>query len=213
VWVENDDITLTGFINPEQYTKAEYWKLHMADLFEYTAEPLKSQLLALNERDAEPRWGKIDYDIDGKLIGTWFKQGTNGYAGLQHGSEGYWNGHLSIVPDGNDPTQVIVSIGDFNGQAEQFAVIGNTPDPATVSTNTGLVKYELGQIVYYSGDTGKVWDRLTYLPHLRTKASDFAAGTILVQLISPRVLQVEVFPDKTAAQTSTFTTNANLYER
>jgi hypothetical protein len=33
---------------------------------------------------------------------------------------------------------------DYEGQPQQFAVIGNRPDPATVTQSTGLVKYELG---------------------------------------------------------------------
>jgi hypothetical protein len=55
VWVENDKVTLTGFVNPAQYSAVESWKTHVVDLFDYTQEPLKSQLLALDERDALPR--------------------------------------------------------------------------------------------------------------------------------------------------------------
>ena len=93
----------------------------MVDFFDNTKEPLKSQLLAFDLRDASPRFGKIDYDIDGKLIGTWFKEGTGGYGGGKQGGEGYWAGHLSIVPDGNDPGWTDISFGDYQGQAQQFA--------------------------------------------------------------------------------------------
>lgn len=213
VWVENDDVTLTGFVNPKQYVDAESWKLHMVDFFDYTQEPLKSQLLALTMRDASPRFGKIDWDIDGKLIGSWFKTGSGGYGGIQQGGEGYWAGHLSIVPDGNDPTQTIVSLGDYQGQARQFAVIGNQPDPAAVDQSTGLIKYELGQIEYYSGDTGQRWDHQSFLPHIRTRADGSVRGTILLQLIDKRVLKMEIFSGKTAAQVSGFDANALTYER
>ena len=121
MWVENDDLTLTGFIDPAQYTAAEAWKTHMADLFQYTREPLKSQLLALDERDATPQWGKIGYDVDGKLVGSWFRVGTGGYAGMSNMREGYWVGHLSLVYDGNDPGQIIVSLGDYQGSPMQLA--------------------------------------------------------------------------------------------
>lgn len=213
VWVENDDSTLTGFISPAQYTAAEAWKTHVVDLFDYSEEPVKDQMLALLERDASPRWGKIDYDIDGMLIGSWFKVGTGGYAGPQHMGEGYWEGHLSVVPDGNDPSQVDISFGDYQGQPQQFAVIGDRPDPATVSPATGLVKYELGQIERYSGTTGQLWNGLTYLPHLRTRAGSQVEATVLMQLVGTRSLKMEIFPGKAAAQVAGFDDNAVFYER
>jgi hypothetical protein len=213
VWVENDNSTLTGFINPAQYTAAEVWKTHMVDLFKYTKEPLKGQLLALDERDASPRWGKIDYDIDGKLVGTWFKVGTGGYGGNKHGVAGYWDGHLSVVYNGNDPSQIEISFGNYQGQPQQFAVIGNIPDPAKVDQSSGLIKYELSQIEPYSADTGQVWDSVTYLPHLRTRVAGTVEGTVLMQMLGKRSLKMEIFPGKTAAQISGFDSGALMYER
>jgi hypothetical protein len=213
VWVEDDNSTLTGFINPAQYTAAESWKTHIVDLFEHTKEPLKSQLLALDLRDASPRWGKIDYDIDGKLVGSWFKEGTGGYGGNKKGGEGYWTGHLSIVPDGNDPSQIDISFGDYQGQSQQFAVIGNKPDPAKVDPSTGLIKYELGQIQHYSATTGESWTGRSYVPHIRTKASESAQGTVLMQMTGKRTLKMEIFPGKSASQVSGFDTGAKIYER
>ncbi len=213
VWVENDDSTLTGFVNPDEYTKAESWKTHVVDLFEYTREPLKTQLLALDLRDALPRWGKIDYDIDGRLVGNWFRQGSGGYGGNQAGGEGYWDGHLAVVYDANDPSQIVISFGNYQGQPQQFAVVGNTPDPATVSQASGLVAYELGQIVPYSGDTGQAWDHMSYLPHIKVRAGTPASGTVLMQMVAQRQLKMEVFPGKTAAQVNEFDSGALLYER
>jgi hypothetical protein len=213
VWVENDDITLTGFIDPAQYTAAEVWKTHMADLFDYTEEPLKSQLLGLDERDASPRWGKIDYDIDGRLVGNWFRVGTGGYGGNQIGKGGdYWAGHLSVVYDGNDPRQVVISFGDYRGQPQQFAVVGNTPDPASVDQASGLIKCELGQIQHYAAGTGKPWDAQQYLPHVTTRAGP-TVGTILMQLTGQRQLKMEIFAGKTASQVIGFDANAELFER
>jgi hypothetical protein len=213
VWVEDDDSTLTGFVNPDQYTRAESWKTHVVDLFDYTKEPLKSQLLALDMRDAEPRWGKIDYDIDGKLVGSWFREGSGGYAGKQAGGEGYWDGHLSVVYDGNDPSQIVISFGNYDGQAQQFAVIGNTPDPATVSEGTGLVKYELGQIAAYNGDTGETWNGMSYVPHIKVRANTPATGTVLMQMVGARELKVEIFPGVTADLVGGFDSTALTYER
>jgi hypothetical protein len=213
VWVENDNSTLTGFVNPAQYTSAESWKTHVVDLFDYTKEPLKSELLALDMREASPRWGKIDYDIDGKLIGNWFRQGSGGYGGNKSGGEGYWDGHLSVVPDGNDHSQIVISFGNYQGQPQQFAVVGNTPDPVTVSQATGLVTYELGQIVTYRGDTGQPWDGRSYIPNIKAKASTPPVGTVLMQLAGDRQLKVEAFPGSTAAQVTGFDSGALIYER
>lgn len=213
VWVENDNLTLPGFVNPAQYTAAEAWKTHVADLFDYTEEPLRGQLLALDERDAAPRWGQIGYDVDGKLVGTWFRVGSGGYGGLQHMGEGYWVGHLSVVYDGNDPGQIIVSLGDYNGMAAQFAVVGNRPDPASVDETTGLIRYELGQIEWYSGVTGEPWNHQSYVQHVRTRAGSSVSGTVLMQLVGTRSLKFEAFPGKPASQVAGFDSGAVLYER
>jgi len=213
VWVENDETTLTGFVKPAQYTAAEAWKTHMVDLFDYTEEPLKSRLLALDERDTAPRWGKIDDDVDGKLVGNWFRVGSGGYAGLQHSGEGYWDGHLAVVYDGNDRAQIVVSFGNYQGKAQQFAVVGNSPDPAGVDQSTGVIKYELGQIEHYSADTGRVWDNRTYLSHIRTRAGRDVMGTVLFQLVDGRSLRMEIFPGKRAAEVDGFDSGALMYER
>jgi len=213
VWVEDDDITLTGFVNPAQYTAAEVWKTHVADLFDSAQEPLKSQLLALDERDATPRWGKIDYDIDGKLVGNWFRVGSGGYAGLNTMNEGYCDGHLAVVYDGNDPGQIDISFGNYQGAPRQFAVVGNSPDPATVAGSTGLVRYELGLIQNYSASTGQLWDGKTYLPHIRTRASAGVIGTVLLQLMATRGLKMEIFPGRSAGQVVGFDSNAVMFER
>lgn len=213
VWVENDNVTLAGFINPNQYEAAESWKLHMVDLFDDMAEPLKNQLLSYLLRDANPRWGKIDYDIDGRLIGNWFKVGTGGYGGLKQGSEGYWAGHLAIAPDGNDPNWTILSFGDYQGQAQQFAVIKNDPNPADVSSESGLVKYEFGQIINYAADTGELWDHRRFLPHIRTRGGPSVLGTLLVALTGAQTLKMEIFPGKRADEISGFTAAAQNYER
>jgi hypothetical protein len=213
VWVEDDDLTLTGFVNPAQYTTADVWKTHMADLFDHTDEPLRSQLLALDERDARPRWGKIDYDVDGRLVGNWFRVGSGGYAGLNPMNEGYWDGHLAVVYDGNDPGQIDVSIGNYQGTARQFAVIGNSPDPAVVTESTGLIRYELGLIETYSPATGLQWDSETYLPHIRTRASAGVIGTVLMQMMAARSLRLEIFPGKSASQVAGFDSNALMFER
>ena len=134
--------TRKGFVVPERFLDRDPWKMHTVDPFDYVEEPLKSQLLALNPRKAAPRGGQIDYDIDGRLVGNWYQEGTGDYAGMNRRLD-YWVGHLALVYHHIDPQIVVISIGDYDGAARQFWVKGNSPDPATIGPQDGVVKYEL----------------------------------------------------------------------
>lgn len=206
--VIDTNITLQGFANPEHY-EFEAWKIHTVDPFDYFVEPLKSELTAKSIRSSDPKGGKIDYDINGKLVGSWFKEGTNGYAGID--KERYWSGHLSIVYDYIDPTQVRISIGTFNGKAQQFGVKGNSPDPSSISKSSGLIKYELTSFEYYVD--GSRWGRLSFAKDIKSTSGPETKGTLLVQLLENGELKAEAFPDKTASQVNGFTIDAQIYER
>jgi hypothetical protein len=195
----NAEVSLPGFVVPAHYDR-EPWKIHTVDPFDYFDEPLRSQLLALNPRKVKPYGGRIDFDVDGRLVGNWFRENTNGYAGAQ-GDSRYWSGHLSFVYHHVDTSRVVVSLGDFNGRSRQFFVKGNVPNPAAVSVTTGPVKYELVQM--HLGQTGQVY-------HLDTTK---VQGVILVQLAENRKLKVETFADRTADAIPGFTSAAWTYER
>ncbi|MSQ40742.1 MAG: hypothetical protein EXR55_03600 [Dehalococcoidia bacterium] len=62
------EITLPGFIVPSHYT--EPWKVHTVDPFPYFPADIRDALRAKMFRQAEPRAGKIDYDVDGRLVGN-----------------------------------------------------------------------------------------------------------------------------------------------
>lgn len=212
--VHNDEITLKGFIVPENYI-AEPWKLHNVDIFDYFVEPIRTQLLDKNVRQKEPRGGKIDYDIDGRLVGNWFVEGTNGYYGLSDRADryGYYATHLAFAYEGLDPSLVIVSMGDYNGEPQQFAVKGNSPDPADIDIAKGLVKYELVPYDYFT-DTDKPWDRQHFAKIAKVFGNDEqVSGVVLVQMLEDRKIKFEAFPGKSAAQVSGFTEKAKIYER
>lgn len=202
---------LPGFIEPEHYL-SESWKLHVVDPFQYFKEPIRSQLLSLNARQVEPREGKIDYDVDGKLVGTWFKVGNNGFGDFSGQNPMPWRGHLSFVYDSLDPSMIIISIGDFGGQSQQFAVHGNAPDPVSISEGE-VVKYELVQLDYYRSSTNQSWDRMQPHDDIKGRPGQEVRGTILVQLTDQRKLRFQVFPGKTAGQVSGFDDNSIFYER
>lgn len=207
------DKPLTGFIKPSSYV-AEAWKIYTADPYpRYTTE-LRELLTARNPRVAEPIAGKIDYDQPGKLIGNWFLEGTNGYAG-RSGTQGptYATGHLSFAPEHFDPSFFVISMGNYNGQPEQFVTRSNSPNPADVSQQSGLVKYELVQLNYLKAG-GSFWDRTSFTKPIKADNSNSVVGTVLVQLIDGgNKLRFEAFPNKTAGQVPGFTSAAKTYER
>lgn len=207
--VNYDKITLTGFIVPEHYA-GESWKIHTVDPFDYFTEPDKSEILAKNLRQALPRGGKIDYDIDGKLIGNWFIEGSGGYP-TKYIPDVYKN-HASFVYDHVDPAHIIISLGNVSGEPKQYGVKGNSPDPKDVSVSTGLVKYELA-IPDYVRTNGQYWDRFAYANDLKGINQNIVQGVVLVQLISERKLKLEIFPNKTVQDVSGFTNNFLIYER
>jgi hypothetical protein len=198
--VVNTGTRLRGFLTPSLYGHYA-WRLHIADPFDFFDEPLKTKLLALNVRKVAPFGGRIDYDVDGRLVGNWFREGSGGYPGDRRDPRGYWMGHLAFAPHHIDPTKIMVSIGDYGGKPRQFCVKGNAPDPAKVGEKDGVVKYEL------------VWSRLNNSGQRYDGIPDTVQGVALAQVLPGRKIKFEAFPGKTAAQVSGFTSNAKTYER
>lgn len=210
--VHNEETKLKGFIIPEHY-EVEPWKIHTVDMFDSFIEPIRSQLLAKNIRQAEPRSGKIDYDIDGKLVGTWFREGTSGYRGGGYdGAEPYWASHLTLAYNNLDPTLIMISVGDFEGKSRQFAVKDNAPDPADISVSGGPVKYELIEYDFLT-DQGQLWDRTSFARVAKVKGFGPVRGVALMQMIGDRKIKFEGFLGKTAAEVAGFTNAAKIYER
>ena len=194
-------VTRKGFVRPEHFLKRDPWKPHTVDPFDYIEDPLRSELLKFNARKTPPLGGKIDYDIDGRLVGNWYREGTGGYAGLNRRWD-YWVGHLTFAYHHLAPSVIIVSIGELDGRARQFAVRGNSPDPAKVSKADGLVKYALAtpNVDSRTGKPMPGFDERTY-------------GTLLVQLVEERELKLEVFVGKQPDEVKSFTAAARTYER
>ena len=199
---------LSGFITPSLYD-GEPWKIHTVSPFDLYKDALKTQLEAKSLRTVAPLGGKIDYDQPGKLIGTWFQQGTNGYRGAAQ--DRYWDGHLSIAPDYIDPASTIVSIGNWQGTAAQFVVSGSV-DPSKISKADGPVRYELKPLSYV-GPNDVLWTGNSLISGAHPSQSSAVQGTILFQVMDGEKLKVEKFPGKSAAEVSGFTSAAHIYER
>ena len=204
-WSAHDaDVLLPGFIEPDRYS-GEPWKVHTVDPFQYYKEPLKSQLLSTVVRKAEPRAGKIDYDVEGTIAGNWFLHGTNDYSGNTNDAA-YWKGHLTLAYGYIDPTQIRISLGFDSGIDDKqlcnvcfgaYGVRDNKPDPASIGPADGLVKYEL----------------MSRQGPNHEQVGDTSLGTFLVQHMSNRTLKVELVLGKTPDQVTAFSDNAKIYKR
>lgn len=219
---------LTGFVNPADYD-AEPWKIYTADPFPHYTADLRQIVEGKDPRIAEPMAGKIDYDIDGKLIGNWFLQGSGGYGGKVDHSTSYWGGHLSIAPDLYDPSATVFSVGNFadyplagpnydtstgdGSTARQYLASANDPDPAKIDQSSGPVKFELFQKTYYTS-SGQIWDNMSATKNLKAApANTQVIATVLAQLTDKRTLKFEVFRGQAASQVSEFGSNAKTYVR
>jgi hypothetical protein len=205
---------LKGFITPDLY-KGEAWKIYTADPLDYYSQEVKDMVLQKYLRTDQGKSGRIDWDIDGKLIGNWFQEGTNGYEGDRDQRDGrYWRGHLAIAPDHLDPRFYIASFGTWAaaGDGEQFVIKSPVPNPASADQAANLIKYELVQWSYMAN--GRYWDRRSPAknPHIDITKST-TKGCALFQLLEARKLKAEPFPGRTCSTISGFTPNAKIYIR
>lgn len=203
---------LPGFVNPKSYEE-ERWKIHTVDPLEYYTDELKTQVLSKYIRTTEPVSGRIDYDIDGRLVGNWFVAGTNGYQGLKRQRlEGYSKTHLAVVPNHIDPLVYMISFGNFNGQFKQFAAKKDSLDPTQVGIENGMVKYELFDFDYLT-ENGDRWSGLTFARNLKTVVGTVSNGCVVFQLVDTRSLKMEAFPAKSCRSVFSFSSQAVMYER
>jgi hypothetical protein len=210
--VYNDEKLLPGFLDPALYVR-EPWKIHTDDPLAYFTPDVRAAILAKDARTAEPRAGRIDYDQDGRLVGNWFVNGTNGYAGVD-GSTTPYATHASFAPDATTPDHLLVSLGDYGGQARQFAVVGNAPDFANVTVASGLVKYALVDWTYVNTTTDASYAQdpppgVAFTWHNEA----VPRGTLLVQLVAPRDARIEAFPDAAPDTVTAFDAGARDYVR
>lgn len=207
----------TGYLKAESYNLGENWRMHSVPMLDYFEEPIRSKIMAKNPRTAEPRGGKIDFDIEGKLVGNWFEEGTNGLKGIGEKRQcgnwpcPYWEGHLAFVYDYIDPTQLRVSIGYQHGLSGRtpFGVKGNAPDFKNIGASEGIVRYELVGLKDMSREKG--YDTETSLITVNDESK--ALGALLAQVVDADTIKVEVFPNKVKDQVSAFTQKAKIYHR
>lgn len=183
-----------NFVHPERYPEPQQFAGYY---FDYFRGHLEQQLLSITTRTIEPRGGKIDYDIRGRIIGNWFLEGT-----VSPGEFFPFNGHMSIAYDYIQGDQITISDGYYrlpppddresSGPDEIVWIVGNPTAPESIGEAEEMVKYE------YT-DEGR--------------ADNPIRGVFLIQLIEPEKLKFERFAGETAATINEFTTAARIYLR
>ena len=233
--VVDTSVTLPGFVNLESY-RGEFWKRHCVDPYDYWKGDFRQELLdktiIINE---DSPGGKIDYDVDGKLIGNWFEKDTGGYSGERDEDDYHGvRGHLAIVYSGLVRDTLVVSFGSFLDSGERrLYVKDNGPDPANIGTSSGLVRYELlgaRQEMDREGNccdegfevvsTGERWYGDTYPEGgLVATVHENPSGVVLIEMLDERTIKVETFNAwdgsrrRSLEETSEFTDNYKIYTR
>lgn len=179
-------VTNSGFLTPGRYA---YQTLHAVSPWKYFTPALQAQLYPQVYRapSAPDKDGKIDFDIAGKLSGSWYVEAMP----VDSSSEPYgWTRTVSFVNDFYDPTQVRISIGGTIGAAGVWAIAPTAPRPETVTTANGLVSYDL-------------YSQFDPLPPF---------GRLLVQMISDTQIKIELFLGSNPTATQ-FDANAYIFVR
>lgn len=207
--------TLTGLLVSKAYDNYEPWKINTVRPLDYYTDEVKAKVLPYYVRSVEPRDGKIDYDVDGKVVGNWFKKGTNGYIGAFKEADfnpmTYADGHFSLAPDYLDPAGWVLSVGAIN-HGSQFGIKNPTVTPEKLDQASGVVKYELVSYAHLD-ESGTKWLGASVPKSIKLDTASSVIATALVQLTGKRELKVEVFQGKTASQVSNFTDSAVTYDR
>lgn len=207
--------TLKGLLVAEAYNNYEPWKINTVAPLDYYADGAKNALLPFYVRSVDPRDGRIDFDIDGKAVGNWFKQGTNGYIGAFKEADfnpmTYADGHFSMAPDFLNPNSGwVLSIGSIN-HGTQYAIKNPSVAPDKLDASSGVVKYELANYEHLD-ETGALWQGKSVPKSITLNTNGSTKATALVQMIGKRELKVQVFVGKPANQVSGFT-DAAIYTR
>ncbi|SLM11964.1 exported hypothetical protein [uncultured spirochete] len=181
------------FINPEKYGP---FGAHAVFAFDYFRNDIKTQLFAYIKRTAEPRGGKIDFDVAGTLSGNWIVEGSNVIS-----SPNPWNYWLSFSYDMYYPESRRISIG-----VELGTTIGKSngiltqpvegPDYTAARTGSDPVRYKLADAM----------EGLSSLP-----ATSDIKYTLLAQVVEENKIKVELFDGN--IDNPSFTENAKYYTR
>jgi hypothetical protein len=173
---------------------------YAADIYDYYQEPILSRLVAIAMRQEPPRGGKVDYDVAGRIVGNWFREGTSSYT--------QWSRQLAVVYHHVFSNRITISDGspmrdvpgiEGPGAPDVWWVKDNAPLPETVGVSDGMVKYQL------------IYGKDIYHPEGWNEETQPVLGVMLVQMLDAGRIKVQVFKGVTDADA--FTSAAKVYVR
>lgn len=195
------DIGMYDYERENYYANPSWYSLEYRSAVCYTdylPASLQEEIWAINPRTVEPRCGRVAYDKEGTLAGNWFLEGTTDLS--------QWSRQLIIARDAIEGNRIAISDASplLDGDGGQnmnifpnyWFVKGNTPDPESITVESGLVKYE-------------AIDSWRFIHHEHTDSE----GTLLIQMLEPEKIQYEYFEGKTADEVADFTANSKMYVR
>ena len=187
VW--DEDVTLSRVVNAARYGPST---LHAASPYKYFTPALRDFYYSKSrvfEGVPADRDGRIDWSVSGRLVGDWFHSSLAGatYA-ASTGSMAGWVKTIGFVYDWYDISPRI-SIGGTLTTAGVLKPAATDPDPATVSTASGVVAYQC-----------------------TPRTGGIAAGWMLVQMTAADRIKVEYFVGATS-RPAAFTGAAQEYIR
>nr|MDO8061997.1 hypothetical protein [Candidatus Freyrarchaeum guaymaensis] len=175
------EVTLS-FIHPETYYPDA---AHAVCPLDYLEGSLKEKAYSKVNRVGEPKGGKIDYDMLGRLSGNWFLEGAEPCIWN-------WSTQLAFVYYVHNASQMVVSVGGDLLSPLPVGVFNATgPDFREVSAEDGVVTYYL---------VGQEPSEL--------KGQQY---TLIVQVIGSEKIKVEAFEGH--QERLTFTEKAKTYTR
>ena len=185
------------FLNPSRYPTNHPFAAHVLDYFQ---EPVLSRMRQIAIRQQQPRGGKVDYDVAGRIVGNWFLENTTAFT--------QWSRQLAIVYHHIYGDRITIADGtpmrdvpgiEGPGFPDVWWVKGNMPLPETIGSSDGIVKYEL----LHPKDIRETED---FIDELRP-----VQGVMLVEYLDNERIRVETFLGTTTP--STFTASARIYVR
>lgn len=139
--VRDDDVTNARLVNPARYGSGT---LHAASPYKYFTPVLAAFYYArVRVFDGVPadKDGRIDWGVPNRLAGDWFHASLAGASfSASTGTSDGWGKSLAFVYDWYDRSPRI-SIGGVITTPRVVTPARTDPDPATVSTASGLVTY------------------------------------------------------------------------
>jgi hypothetical protein len=184
-------------LNPDIYPEGY---IYAANIFDYWQQPLRGQLEAIALREVPPLGGKIDYDIEGRIIGNWFLEGTEEFI--------QWSRQLAIVYHDVFGERIAISDGspmrdvpgiENPGAPDNFWVRGNSPAPEDIGVGDGVVKYTL------------IYGRDGFREPPFDDNDRPVQGVALVEMLETGKIRFQVF--KGVEDAAGFTSSAKIYVR